>query len=203
MTAFCVDTLIPEADLRAHHGVLRAETFAVTTDARKVAAGIVQRAREEADAMLQKARDESSRLTREAEEDAFARARVFLQALDDANRSLMLRAEDIVIDLAQAVIDSLIMQMTPRERLEAALRRVLHEAPPKLASPLLRVHPDDVEHLPEVDWEVRPDPGLSRGTCRLEAASGEWFADYSAAVAALKAALGGVERRPPVDVTDR
>lgn len=196
MTDFCVDTITLEANLRAEHGVLRVASLAVTSDARLAADMILQQARNEAEIVLQQARDDAQRLTQEAEKQTLQRADQLLQALEQANATFLLRAQDTIMELAQGLFDRLVMATTPREQIEAALKRVLREAPTKLVNPTLRVHPDDAGLLPAVEWEVKPDPSLSRGVCRLEASAGEWCADFSAAVAALKSAFAHAAEEP-------
>jgi flagellar biosynthesis/type III secretory pathway protein FliH len=194
MTTFCVDSITPEANLRAEHGILRAGALAVTSDARVAANQIVQQARAEADKVMEEARAEAQRLAKGAEQDALQRADQLLRALERANETFLLRAQDTIISIAQRLFDQLVVASSPREQIEAALRRVMREAPSKLVNPLLRVHPEDAALIPAIEWEIKPDASLSRGVCRLEAAGGEWCADFSASVAALNAAFArGVE----------
>lgn len=196
MTDFCVDMITPEASLRAEHGILRAEALAVTGDARLAADRIVQQARADADNILEEAKADAERLTQETQRQTLQRADQLLKALERANETFLLRAQDTIVNLAQSLFDQLVVAATPREKVEAALRRVLREAPTKLVNPMLRVHPDDAEFIPAVEWEIKPDPSLSPGVCRLEAAGGEWCADFSAAVAALKAAFAHAVEEP-------
>jgi flagellar biosynthesis/type III secretory pathway protein FliH len=189
MTAFCVETITPETSLRAEYGVLRVKALAITSDARLAADRIVEQARAEAENLLQQARDEARVLMQEAEQEVLQRADQLLRSLEETNETFLLRAQDTIVDLAQGLFDRLVLEATPREQIEAALKRVMREAPPKLVNPVLRVHPDDAGLLPAVEWEVKPDASLSRGVCRLEASSGEWCADFNAAVAALTAAF--------------
>jgi flagellar biosynthesis/type III secretory pathway protein FliH len=200
MSAFCVDTITHEANLRPEHGVLRDASLAVTSDARLAANRIVESARAEAHMLLQQAHAEAQRLAQEAEQQTLQRADQLLKALEHANATFLLRAQDTIVELATGLFDRLMMDATPRERIEAALRRVLHEAPPKLVEPLLRVHPDDAELVPAVEWAVKPDPSLTRGTCRLEASDGEWCADFSAAILALKSAFARAVEEPDAGV---
>lgn len=189
MTGFCVETLQLDPQLRAQDGVLRASAVAVTSDARIAAERILERARAEADALVQKAQGEARQVVEEAEKNTLQRANTLLQMLEDANASVPARSQDIVISLVQSMFDRLVAEMTPQERIAAMLKRVLSEAPSKPASPMLRLHPDDVKLLPEVEWEIKADASLPSGTCLLETAVGEWRADFSAAVSALKSAL--------------
>jgi flagellar biosynthesis/type III secretory pathway protein FliH len=183
---FCTDTITTDDSLRADHGVLRVSALAVTADAREAAQRILDDARAQASAMLQQAQHDANERTREAEEQTMQRAAHLIQSLEQANATFLDHAQGIVVDLAQGLFDRLVMDTTPREKLEAALKRVLQEAPPKLVNPLLRVHPDDFALLPAVEWDVKQDAGLAPGTCLLQADSGEWCADFSATVGALK-----------------
>jgi flagellar biosynthesis/type III secretory pathway protein FliH len=189
MSELCIDSITAEPDLRAANGVLRAESRRITADAGVVARRILQDAHDEADAVLRQATEEGKRVTEEAEEDAIVRTRGLLLALEQANATLLLRGQAIIIEIAQRLFDQLVMDTAPRERIEATLKRVLEEAPSKLVNPVLRVHPDDFGLVPSVEWEIKADSSLTPGTCRLEAATGEWCADFSAAVTALKAAF--------------
>jgi len=185
--AFCVESIRHDAGLRATSGVLRATALAVTGDARIAGQRIVDAAQEKAEAILLHARQQAQEAVSAAEQQSLRQARVLLDAVAQLQENFLERGQDIVVDLAQALFDRLVLDMTPRERIEAALKRILCEAPSKLVGPLLRVHPDDIEQLPAVEWDVKADAGLAPGTCRLEAASGEWCVDFSAAVASLKA----------------
>ncbi|OGB25921.1 MAG: hypothetical protein A3I66_12055 [Burkholderiales bacterium RIFCSPLOWO2_02_FULL_57_36] len=189
MSDFCIEALTPERNLRADHGILRIAALAVTSDARAAADQIMQRAQAQADALLADARVDAQQAVQQAEQATLQRADQLLQALQQTHATFLDRAQEMVLDLAQGLFDRLVIETTPRERIEAALKRVLLEAPPRLVDPLLRVHPDDADLLPAVEWDVKPDPSLSRGMCRLEASHGLWCVDFSAAVTALKAAL--------------
>ena len=189
MHDFCVAVLTPERTLRAEHGILRVAALAVTTDARMAAQQIVQCAQADADARLKRAEVDAQEMVQTAEQRTLERADAMLQALDRTQAVFLDRAQEMVLDLAQGLFDRLVAGMTQRERIEAALRHMLREAPPRLVDALLRVHPDDIAVLPPVEWDVKPDASLSPGTCRLEASNGAWRLDFSAAVAALKLAL--------------
>lgn len=200
MNEFCVEILAPEACLRADHGVLRDAALRVTADAgaaadqildgaRTEAQAMLQAARSEAEAMLHAARTEARQAVQAAEQQTLERARQLIQMLQTTHDAFLASAEATVLDLAQGLFDRLVIDLTPRQRIAATYQRVLQEAPRRLVSPLLRVHPDDVDLLPATEWDVKSDPTLARGTCRLEAASGEWCVDFDAAVIALKAAL--------------
>jgi len=196
MTAFCVDTIVIEAGWRPEHGVMRQESLAVMADARAAAENILERARADAEAIRQAARDEAARAVHDTERETLERARELLGRLEQANATFLLRAQDMVVDLAKSLFDRLVLDVTPRRRIESALKRVQREAPAEPAGALLRVHPADVELLPEIEWEIKPDAAMERGVCRLEAGNGEWRADFNAAAAALKAAFEQAVREP-------
>lgn len=196
MSGFCVRKISIDSRLRARDGVLSADSLAVTADAHALAEHIIADARAEAERMREEARQRAREVARDAEADALRRAASLLAALDQAHATLLGRAREIVIDLAQGLYDRLVEQTTPRKRIETVLARILREAPPRLVEPLLRVHPDDAGLLPEVEWEIRKDATLPRGACRLEAATGEWQANFDAAVEAVRLAFAAaVENR--------
>jgi flagellar biosynthesis/type III secretory pathway protein FliH len=189
MSAFCIDTITVDASLRPENGILRVPSLAVTRDAQVAAQRILQQARTDADTLSETAREEARHAVENAERESLRNAGQLLKVLEKANETFLMRTQDMIVDLAQGLFDRLVLEATPRERIEAALRRVQHEAPSKLAVAVLRVHPEDVELLPELEWEVKTDPTMARGVCRLEASGGEWCADFNAAVAALKSAF--------------
>lgn len=200
MTAFCVATIDPEAGLRPMHGVLRAKTLSITTDARCLSAKIVAQAQMEAGNILDAARVEATRIAEEAcaaaqqtaqsaEVDALRRGAEMLEGIERMRADFLGKAQGMVADLAQALFERLVKDMAPRERIDAALRRILDEAPRKLVDPVLRVHPDDEALLPALEWTVKADPAIERGSCRLEASAGEWSFNFNAAVNALTTAF--------------
>ncbi|HWW05983.1 FliH/SctL family protein [Collimonas sp.] len=198
MTGFCTARLVPDSHLRAEHGVLRASALLVTSDAGKVAAHLLQQAQVEQQAMLQAARAEAQLAVHTAQEQVAAQATQLLATLNAAHATLLERAQGLVIDLAQQLFERLVMAATPREQVAAVLRRLQFEAPPKLLTPLLWVHPDDFDLVPQTAWELKADPSLARGACKLEASNGEWRAEFGLAAAALKSALTQVtETSPP------
>jgi flagellar biosynthesis/type III secretory pathway protein FliH len=199
MADFCVETIRCEPQLRAEHGVLRSASIAVTSDARLAADRITEAARIDADALLQRAREEAKDVVHKAEQQTLERAAQLLRTLEDAHASLVQHAQDIVVSLAQGAFDCLVSDTTPRERIEAVVKRVKQEAQSGLTNAVLRLHPDDIEHAPEVEWEIKPDATLPRGACRLQASNGEWGADFTAAVSSLKLALDGAAIGEGVD----
>jgi flagellar biosynthesis/type III secretory pathway protein FliH len=208
---FCVDTIAVNPHLRAQHGILRAAGLPLANHVRRAAHLLQQQARDAADDMLRDARDGAAAILAEARAEAEhlladARAQAsasgaaerqrvalqageLLQALEQANRTIVEQVDEMVAGLARALYDRLVMETTPQERIAASLRRVQQEAPPKLIDALLRVHPDDAALLPGTDWPVKTDMALARGACRLEAASGQWCASFDLAVQDLQSAF--------------
>jgi flagellar biosynthesis/type III secretory pathway protein FliH len=184
-----METIATDPRWRARHGILKVGALTVTTDANAIAKHIVQDARDQADAILHDAKALAQELALQAEADAVKRAAGLLEALKLANSTFLDRAEDIIVDLAQQLFDHLVMKTTPRKQIETSLRRLRCEAPPRLVAAVLRVHPDDIPLLPEMEWEVKRDSSIVRGVCLLEAANGEWHADFGAAVEAVRAAF--------------
>jgi flagellar biosynthesis/type III secretory pathway protein FliH len=200
MTSFCIDTIHIDPSLRPQHGVLRVAALAVTSDARHAAQRIIDEANAQAEAIVQQAQEEAQEHLRTTQEDTLQQAAELLRGLEEANAALLDRVQPVVIDLVQNLFARMAMKATPRKQIETSLRRLLDEVPSKLVNPVLRVHPDDVGLLPEVEWEVVPDANLVPGTCLLQADSGEWRADYAASVTALTAALSQVsEMRSDAD----
>jgi flagellar biosynthesis/type III secretory pathway protein FliH len=197
MTGFCVEKITADERLRAADGILRAQALTVTSDARVLGERIVQEARAEADNIMSQARARARQREQAAEANVLQRAAELLAGLEEANATVADRVADMVVDLVLGLFDRLLMQATPRKRIEASLKRLLREAPPRLIDPVLRVHPDDADLLPEVEWDVKRDASLARGACRLEAISGEWYADFDAAVASLRDAIYDVPMQPP------
>jgi len=194
MKPFCVAKLTPGSDLRARDGVLTDGALAVTLEAGEAATRMVQRAQDEADALRERGQADARQAVLEAQSEALRAADAMLAAMRSAQEDFLLRAEEIVIDLAQQVFARLASATAPREKIEAALRMVQKEAPHNLIAPVLRVHPDDMELLPPLEWPVKSTPTLARGACRLEAGNGEWSVAYDAAVDALNMALADIRQ---------
>lgn len=184
----------------------RAKADATLREADAQAGALVDSARTKADGILADAQAQSERLRADAREQArqltaveqqrvIAQAATLLQSLEQANDAILERVEGMVAGLAQTLYERLVMETNTRERIEASLRRVVHEAPPKLVDALLRVNPADAPLLPELDWPVKTDAALAPGACRLEASNGQWCANFDIAVQDLKAAFAqGIER---------
>lgn len=189
MMSFCVDTVAVPAALRGRHGVLRAPSLQITSDAAAAARGVVEQAHAQAREILAQAHRESEAAVEAAERQALERAHRLLQALESEREAFLERGKSLVVDLAQAVFERLVAGVTPRERIESALKCVTAEAPRRLINPVLHVHPDDVPFLPALEWDVKEDAGIRPGCCRLEAGNGEWCVDFDAAVSSLQEAL--------------
>jgi len=189
MTTFCVARLAPAAALLATDGVMRAADIGATNDAQALAARIVAAAQEERVAMLAAAAEEARLALAGAQAQVLAEGTALLDGLRAATDDLCTRAEDIVTGMALQLFERLVLETTPRERVAAGYRRLLQEAPPKLVNAVLRLHPDELAVAEGWEWPVKADATLPRGACRLEADSGQWRADFSAAAAALSDAL--------------
>lgn len=189
MTGFCVEKIVADERFRPADGILQSEELMVISDARLLAEHIVKEARAKAEDILSQAQSRAKELEQSAENQVFARASELLAGLDEAGATVADRVAGTVVDLVISLFDKLLLQATPRKRIEASLKRLLRETPPRLMDAVLRVHPDDAGLLPEVDWEIKHDDTLARGACRLEAASGEWYADFEGAVNALRSAF--------------
>lgn len=189
MMSFCVDTVTVSSKLRARHGILRASSLQVTSDAAAAARKITEEAQAEARNVLDQARQEARSVVSEAERKTFEQTQQLLQALENERETFLERGKDIIMDLAGALFDRLIMEMTQRERMEATLRRMMAEAPRRLINPMLRVHPEDVQFLPALEWDIVEDATLTPGSCKLLARNGEWCVDFDAAVSSLKQAF--------------
>ncbi|MBP0597303.1 flagellar biosynthesis/type III secretory pathway protein [Herbaspirillum sp. LeCh32-8] len=189
---FCTAELSLPHHLRARHGVVSGEAFLVTEDARAAAAHLLAQARAQAEDIREQARadamaalrDEQGRIAREAGE--------LLERLREREAVMLDGVAGLAIELAQSIYERLLVDTIAQERVAAACRRVREEAPPKLIDAVAWLHPDDVAGLAQehgLPWEVRGDARLAPGSCRLEAASGEWRAEFALAAEALRAAL--------------
>jgi len=187
--SFCVDTVSVSKKLRAQHGILRASSLQVTSDAVVAARKITEEAQAEARNVLDRAHQEARSAVSEAERKTFEQTQQLLQAIEKERETFLERGKDIIMDLAGALFDRLVAQMTPRERVEATLRRVMTEAPRRLINPVLRVNPEDVQFLPTLEWDIVEDAAIAPGSCKLVARNGEWSADFDAAVSSLKQAF--------------
>lgn len=202
MNEFCVQAVSMPANLRPADGVLRTAALAATADAGKLVQDMLAQARHEAEQVRAAAQAQARQAVLHEQQETARQGSVLLETLERARDDMLARVEDLVADLAQEVVDRLLLELTPRERIAAMVRRVRQEAPAKLREAVLWVHPDDREHLPDSPWEVQVDAALTAGSCRLEAASGEWRAEFTLAAQALREGLVAAARilRTPPDL---
>lgn len=189
MRDFCAEKVSLEKGLRSMHGVVLLGDIAVLNDARSLAEQIIAHAQEQAAMMLSRADEQVRDMTSKAEKDVLTEAESLIGNLNNAQNDLIGKARDVIVDVALALFDRLLVDVSPREKLEASIKRIVSEAPPRLVQAVLFVHPDEKSLVPETDWECKEDRSLPLGCCRLEASSGEWRADFSAAVESLKVSL--------------
>lgn len=189
------------ANLRPAHGVWRTAALAVTADADQLARDMLAQARQEAEQVRAAAQAQARQAVLREQRETATQGSLLLETLGRARDDMLERVEALVAELAQEVLDRLLLQLTPRERIAAMVRRVRQEAPAKLREAVLWVHPDDRGHLPDSPWEVQADAALTAGSCRLEAASGEWRAEFPLAAQALREGLAEAARilRTPPD----
>lgn len=202
MNEFCVQVVCMPENLRPNHGILRMAGLVATVDAAKLVSDMLAQAHHDAAQVRAVAHAQAQQAVRHEQQEIVRQGTLLLEVLQRAQHDMLERVEALVIDLAQEVVDRLMLEQTPRERIAAMLRRIRLEAPTKLREGVLWVHPDDREHLPESPWEVQVDSALALGSCRLEAVSGEWRADFSLAAQALREGLSGATRilqSPPHD----
>nr|WP_253909724.1 HrpE/YscL family type III secretion apparatus protein [Herbaspirillum seropedicae] len=178
--------------LRPRHGVVSSVDFRVTEDARLAAAQLVQQAQAEAAGIREQARADALAALHDEERRIAHEAGQLLARLREREASMLEGVAGLAVDLAHSIFDRLLVDTTARERVMAACRRVREEAPPKLTEAVAWLHPEDAASLAQEDalpWELRTDARLAQGSCRLEAASGEWRADFSLAAEALRATV--------------
>ena len=192
MTGFCKARLEVDPRLQAVHGILRGAGIGRTADAHVLAGQIVEQGRQQAQQLLLEAREEARLAVQEAQARVLEQAMLLQQGMDAAMAEFLEQAQDMVAELAGALYDRLVLETTEREKLAAGCRRLLHEAPPKLVNAVLRLHPRDMPPPPGLPWTCESDDRLEPGTCRLEADSGEWRADFTAAAAALRQSLASL-----------
>lgn len=189
MTEFCFERLQADPRLLPVHGVLHASARERTADAHQLAGQIVAQARRDAQQILDAAAQEAQHTVHEAQARVLAQAMALQQGMDDAMAALLEQAHDIVAELAGTLYERLVLETAPQQKVAAMCRRLLREAPPKLVNAVLRLHPQDMPAPDGLPWPCQADAGLEPGSCRLEADSGEWRAEFDAAAAALQQAL--------------
>lgn len=189
MDAFCVEILQLPPTLRARRGVLRADALVVCDDTMRACALIRQRASDDAVAMRARAQADAARVLEVEQARLAGQATQLLHALQQSREQLLEGVEALAAAMAAQAFELLVADLTPPERIAAAVRRVSEQAPAKLHEAQAWVHPDDLEALEGGPWPVRPDPRMRPGSCRLEAASGEWVASFEMACTALSQAM--------------
>lgn len=189
MPQFCVDRLSIPPRLRPDHGVIDADALAVACDAARAAALILQDAHTQADAVLAAAATAAAAAVQYEQEQVAQQACALLENLRAAQACLLDGVGPLAVDLAALAFARLVVDTAPDERVACAVRRVVEEAPRRLVEAVAWVHPDDAPRMATTAWEVRHDARLTPGSCRLEAASGEWSSSFDLAALALQAAL--------------
>ncbi|MGW8393176.1 FliH/SctL family protein [Pseudoduganella sp. HUAS MS19] len=192
MTAFCVARIEADPRLLPLHGILRGAALERTADAQLLAGQIIAQGRHEAEQLLAAAREEARLAVHEAQARVLGQGMQLQQGMEAVMAAFQEQAQDMVAELAATLYERLVLETTAQERIAAACRRLLQEAPPKLLNAVLRLHPQDMPAPQGLPWPCESDPSLEPGTCRLEADSGQWRADFTAAAAALRQALAGL-----------
>jgi flagellar biosynthesis/type III secretory pathway protein FliH len=189
MTNLCVTRIPREPMLATGHGVLRASALNMTSDARDAASRILEQARQEAERIAASAHEQARLAVQEAEQRTLERAATLLAALEEQNRQFSLGVQNMLADMALVLFERLVGELSAQDRVAASCRLLAQEAPRQLLRPVLWLHPDDGPLAPPLEWEIRTDPSLRAGGCRLEAADGEWRFDFDEGMAALTAAF--------------
>lgn len=192
---FCRTNIEMPRGLVATHGVLSAESLALTADARLAGERLLAAARAQAAALVDEELQRCRADIDARQQAALRQAQAMLAELERLPREFLARSEPIVIELAQALFMRLAGELAPAERARALLRQLQMETPLRLPEPVLHAHPSD----PVLDageapaapsgWSVRADPALAPGRYRLESAAGEWRVDFDAAALALVQSL--------------
>lgn len=192
MTTFCVAALTVPSRLRARHGVLQSDALAVACHAERAAALTLLEARAQAAAIVDEATARAADAVRHEQQRVAQEGAALLDGLRAAQDRLLEGVGPLAIDLATRAFERLVAGMTPPERIACAVRQVREEAPQRLLEAVAWVHPDDLPLLADCPWDARADARLAPGTCRLEAASGQWQASFDLGAAALMEALRAV-----------
>ncbi|MCH8621985.1 FliH/SctL family protein [Undibacterium sp. TS12] len=186
MKQFCRDQIRTDPRLRAEQGILKSADMLQIIRAQDMAGQIVAEARVKTLQARQQALEECQALLDQKKLQCQQGAMALLQALKDERERFFSEAGELVLTLVRAMFDRLVGECTPKERLLAALRHVMQEMPPDLHAPVLKVHPADLEHLSDQQWEVQADVRLTPGSCSLETATGVWHVDFALAVEELR-----------------
>lgn len=186
---FCTQKIEVDAGLRPDSGLLRLAALKVTADAHACAQRHLDAAHTTAAQIVQQAQQKADAITAEAEQRTIDALRDYQQAFDTQYASFMQRAQPLVVQLALGLFDQLVLSLSERERIDILANRLVREAPAKLSEAMLHLHPSDAAQLPDPEWPVKPDSGLTPGTAVLIASSGEWRMNFSVAVDTLKNAM--------------
>ncbi len=198
MNDFCVSRISLPANLRPKYGILSSEALLVTTDAQISAEHILRQAQLQAEHVMNQMHIQAEQKVRQQEQMVASQATHFLEVLQQAYVLMVNQVQDVVVELTQKMFDRLVLETTPRERIEAMFRRIRQEVPGNLVSAVAWVHPDDLGLVPESVWEVKVNPDMEPGTCKLEATNGEWRVDFTLASLSLRKALGDTHQLFPL-----
>jgi flagellar assembly protein FliH len=127
-----------------------------------------------------------------------------LRTLTAALPEALRRAQEEIAEALVALALDLARQVVHRSLLSEphwivpVVHDLLQKEPALQGEPRLLLHPEDVElvtgalgnELQSAGWQVRADPGISRGGCRVQAATGAQDATVETRWARVSAALG-------------
>lgn len=129
-----------------------------------------------------------------------AQLRALALALPSAMRGADQAIADDLVTLALEIASQVLRQAVAvdPQRILAVVRELLHAEPALAGTPRLMLHVDDValvnkylaEDLQAIGWTIRADPTITRGGCRVTAASGSRDATLEARIERVAAALG-------------
>lgn len=194
---FCRTRIDAPPGLVATHGILSGAALALSSDARVAAERLLAQAQARADALVEAELERCRADIGARQQEALGQLQTMLAAQERLPREFLARTEPLVIELARKLFLHLVGELAPHERAQVLLRQLQAEAPPRLAGPELRLHPEDAPALAPrllpAGWTVRPDPALARGCYRLESGAGEWLVDFDAATLALSDALAALQ----------
>jgi flagellar biosynthesis/type III secretory pathway protein FliH len=192
---FCANRIAVDPKLVPDSGLLRAKDINISADAIYVAEKIREEAIADARQIARNAKENADAVVQKAERDTLLKACTLIKRLQHQNEIFLQCSESMFFKLLIAALDHLLVEISPHEKIISCIKRIASEAPPYLVNATLYVHPSDIDMLPEINWEIKPDPALEVGSCRLEAVSGEWHADFAAATLAVRKAFAIIESR--------
>jgi len=199
MSDFCSETLRLPQTLRPRYGVVRSDDLAVSGETARACRLMLHRAGQEAEAMQEQARAAAAAAMRQEQQRVAAQATTLLQTLQHAHEQLLDGVETLAAEMTARAFALLVADLPAVDRIAASVRRVREQAPARLSEAVAWVHPEELDALDGGAWQVKADAGLARGSCRLEASSGQWFASFELAADALADALAAQAREhaPP------